>query len=142
MMLVSMVLTDAFVYHGAGFLWFSPIHIPSGRWFEWFSQMHFPMLTDIVFYRDAVFLWFSQTHFSIMTLCFYGSHKYIFLSWRYVSMVLTDAFFHHSLGVILANVSFRRCAAMDKAVVSGSGWLREPGATSKGWLRTRAVSNS
>jgi len=72
MTLVSMVLTDAFFYRDAGFLWFSPIHIPSGRWFEWFSQMHFPImtlvyivLTDAFSYRDA---------------CFSGSHRCIFLS--------------------------------------------------------------
>ena len=27
-------------------------------------------------------------------------------------------------------------------LLSGSGWLREPGATSKAWLRARALGNS
>jgi len=66
-------------------------------------------------------------HFSIATL---------------VSIVFTDAYFYHDLGLILADVLFCRRVAIDKGVLSGSGWLRQPGATSKGWLRTRALGNS
>ena len=103
--------------------------------------------------------------------CFNGTHRYIFLSWRWfvlcldmhfsimtpVSMVLTDAFFYddagfyifftdacfcHDLGLILGYVLFCHCVVIDKGVLSGSVWLRQYGATSKGWLRTRALGNS
>ena len=66
-------------------------------------------------------------HFSIMTL---------------VSNVLADAFFYHDLGLTLGYVLFCHCVIIDKGVLSGSVWLRQDGATSKGWLRTRALGNS
>ena len=66
-------------------------------------------------------------HFPIMTL---------------VYILFADALFYHDLGLIVADVLFRSCVVIDKGCLSGSVWLRQDGATSKGWLRTRALSNS
>ncbi len=84
-------------------------------------------LRDAFFYHDAFFSLFSEMHFPIMTL---------------VSVLFADALFYHDLGFILADVLFRSCVVIDKGCLSGSVWLRQDGATSKGWLRTRALGNS
>ena len=149
---VSMLLTDAFSHHDACFYYcFNASRrciFLTWRLLQCFSEMHFPIMTPVsIIIRDAI---------SYHDACFYHFHRCIFLSWRLfqwcsqmhfsmmtpVSIVFTDAFFYHVLGLILGYVLFCHCVVIDKGVLSGSVWLRQDGATSKGWLRTRALGNS
>ena len=163
---VSMLLTDAFSHHDACFYYcFNASRrcvFLTWRLLQCFSEMHFPIMTPVsIIIRDAI---------SYHDACFYHFHRCIFLSWRLfllfsqmhflswrlfllfsemhfpimtlVYILFADALFYHDLGLILADVLFRSCVVIDKGCLSGSVWLRQDGATSKGWLRTRALSNS
>ena len=159
---VSIIIRDAISYHDACFYYSQRCIFLSWRLFQCFSEMHFPIMTPVsIILRDA---------FSYNDACFYYFHRCIFLSWRLfllfsqmhflswrlfllfsemhfpimtlVYILFADALFYHDLGLILADVLFRSCVVIDKGCLSGSVWLRQDGATSKGWLRTRALSNS